>query len=143
LLAWLFSPFACLLLVPALHLWLLAVGVGRQGGPLARMLAFVAIFLGVLPLVLLLAVYSGELGLGPGGLSESAVLALAGGQIGPVAALVWSAAFGCLLAVLLLAPSRGSTGAEQPEERMEISTRGPASYAGPGSLGGTESALRR
>ena len=30
-----------------------------------------------------------------------------------------------------------------PAEREPIQTRGPLSYAGPGSLGGTESALRR
>ena len=31
----------------------------------------------------------------------------------------------------------------EPDERVEITIRGPLSYAGPGSLGGTESALRR
>jgi hypothetical protein len=143
LLVWIFNPFACLLLVPALHLWLPAVGAGRQAGPRARVFALSAIFAGVLPLVLLLVVYSRELGLGPGGLSESAVLALAGGQLGPFGALVWSVALGCLLAVVLLAPARVSMGGAGPEEWVEISTRGPASYAGPGSLGGTESALRR
>jgi hypothetical protein len=143
LLAWIFNPFACLLLVPASHLWLLAVGAGRQAGPRARVLALSAIFTGVLPLVLLLVVYSRELGLGFGGLSESAVLALAGGQLGPFAALLWSVALGCLLAVVLLAPPRVSMGGAGPQEWVEISTRGPVSYAGPGSLGGTESALRR
>jgi hypothetical protein len=143
LLAWIFNPFACLLLVPALHLWLLPIGVGRQPGPRARVLALSAILAGILPLVLLLVLYARELGLGPVGLSESAVLALAGGQLGPFGALVWSAALGCLLAVVLLAPPRRSMGGAGLEEWMEISTRGPASYAGPGSLGGTESALRR
>lgn len=143
LLAWIFNPFACLLLVPALHLWLPAVGAARQAGPRARLLALCAILAGVLPLVLLLVLYSRELGLGPGGLSESAVLGLASGQIGVLGALVWSAALGCLLAVLLLVPPPRSEGAAGPQEWAEISTRGPASYAGPGSLGGTESALRR
>ena len=91
----------------------------------------------------MLVVYARELGLGPVGLSESAVLALAGGQLGPFAALIWSVALGCLLTVLLLAPPGRSAGAAGPQELIEISTRGPASYAGPGSLGGTESALRR
>jgi hypothetical protein len=145
LVAWIFNPFACLLLVPALHLWLLAAGAGRQAGAQARVLALSAVFAGVLPLVLLLVVYARELGLGLGGLSESVVLALAGGQLGPFAALVWSVAFGCLLTVLLLSPPDGSSpgAAGGLEEGVEISTRGPASYAGPGSLGGTESALRR
>ncbi len=33
LLAWILNPFACLLLVPALHLWLLAVGPARHAWP--------------------------------------------------------------------------------------------------------------
>ncbi|MFZ1154740.1 MAG: M28 family peptidase [Solirubrobacteraceae bacterium] len=142
-LVWILNPFACLLLVPASHLWLLAVGVTRQSGVRARVLALSEIFVGVLPLILLCVVYSHELGLGPAGLFESAVLALAGGQIGLIGAIAWSVALGCLLTVTLLAPPNGSLGAPTPEEWIDISTRGPASYAGPGSLGGTESALRR
>jgi hypothetical protein len=144
LLAWLFNPFACLLLVPALHLWLLALWLGRDAGAHSRMPAFGGILLGVLPPLLLLAVYSRELGLGPVGLSESAVLALSGGHVGLPGAILWSVAFGCLLTVVLLISSRGrTTGGAPPEDWREISTRGPASYAGPGSLGGTKSALRR
>ncbi len=143
LLTWLLNPFACLLLVPALHLWLPAVGVTRRAGTRSRALALCAILAGVLPLVLLLVGYARELGIGPIGLSESVVLALAGGQLGPLAALAGSIALGCLLTVLALAPPRGSSDAADPREWIEISTRGPASYAGPGSLGGTESALRR
>lgn len=143
LVAWIFNPFACLLLVPALHLWLPAAGAWRQAGTRARSRALSAIFAGVLPLVLLLVVYARALGLGPVGLPESVVLALAGGHLGPFAALLWSVALGCLLTVLLLAAPRDSTGATGPPEWAQISTRGPSSYAGPGSLGGTESALRR
>lgn len=143
LLAWTFNPFACLLLVPATHLWLLAAEVRRRPPARAGAVAPLAILAGALPLVLLLFLYAHELGLGPGGLAESAVLVLAAGHVGPFAALEWSAALGCLLAMLLLVPPRGSEGPAAPQEWVEISTRGPASYAGPGSLGGTESALRR
>jgi hypothetical protein len=142
-LVWVFNPFACLLLVPALHSWLLAVGPARHPGPRARALAYGAIALGLLPLLLLLALYSHELDLGVGGLAESVVLALAGGQVGLFGALLWSTTFGCLLAVLLLAPAREMLATAGPEEWSNLSTRGPASYAGPGSLGGTKSALRR
>jgi Peptidase family M28 len=145
---WVFNPFACLLLVPAVHLWLLPVGVARRPSSRARAgargVAFFAIFAGALPLVMLLVLYARELGLGPGGLAESAVLVLAGGQVGVLGALLWSTALGCLLAILLLAPPPAdSVGTADAEKWAEISTRGPASYAGPGSLGGTESALRR
>ncbi|HEY5193466.1 MAG TPA: M28 family peptidase [Solirubrobacteraceae bacterium] len=142
-LVWIFNPIVCLLLVGPLHLWLLACDPGRARNSWARVLAYGAIALSVLPLVLLLVLYAHELGLGAGGLAESVVLALAGGQVGSLGALLWSAAFGCLFAVLLLAPVREASGASGPEDWSEIATRGPASYAGPGSLGGTESALRR
>jgi hypothetical protein len=143
LLTWVFNPFACLLLIPALHLWLFAVGPGRRAEPRARALAYGTIALGTLPLLLLAIAYARELGLGVGGLAESAVLALAGGQLGPLSVLLWSAALGCLFAALLLAPATEAIAAPGPEGWSEIATRGPASYAGPGSLGGTESALRR
>jgi hypothetical protein len=138
LLAWVFNPFACLLLVPAIHLWLLAAD------PRSRPLALGAIAVSVVPLGLLLLVYTRELGLGPVGLAESSVLALVGGQVGLFGALLWSAALGCLLAVLAraLAPSPVGPTAS-PRDFADISTRGPLTYAGPGSLGGTESALRR
>ena len=143
MLVWIFNPVACLLLVPALHLWLLAVGPGRRREPRVRSLAYGAIAGGLLPLVLLLVFYAHELGLGVGGLAESVVLALAGGQVGPLGAVLWSIALGCLFAVLLLVPAGQAVSPGSPEEWPQIATRGPASYAGPGSLGGTESALRR
>jgi hypothetical protein len=138
LLAWIFNPFACLLLVPALHLWLLAAD------PRSRALALGAIAVSVVPLALLLLVYARELALGPLGLVESSVLVLAGGQVGLFGALLWSVALGCLLALLMrsLAPLPAGPVAA-PRDFVDISTRGPLSYAGPGSLGGTESALRR
>ena len=143
LLVWLFNPFACLLLVPAVHLWLLAVELGLRSPSRARVARLLAVVLGALPLVLLLVLYSRELGLGPGELAESVVLGLAGGQVGPLAALLWSAAFGCMVAGVSLAPTPLLPMGTGPTDWTEVSTRGPTSYAGPGSLGGTESALRR
>lgn len=139
LLVWAFNPFACLLLVPAAHLWLLAAAPNTRRRPAA----LVALALSLLPLALLLVLYANELGLGPGGLAKSAVLLLAGGQVGPLAAVLWSAAFGCLLAVVSLARPAQPESTSGPGDWVQISTRGPVSYAGPGSLGGTRSALRR
>ncbi|HEY8304042.1 MAG TPA: M28 family peptidase [Solirubrobacteraceae bacterium] len=140
LVAWIFDPFACLLLIPALHLWLLAADPRPRGRPLA----LAAIAASVVPVVLLLLVYARELGLGPVGLAESAVLALAGGQVGLLTALLWSLALGCLLAMLARALAPDPVDLAGGRDLVEnISTRGPLSYAGPGSLGGTESALRR
>jgi hypothetical protein len=60
-------------------------------------------------------------------------------------ALLWSLALGSLLAIALLSrprePALRGGGAVETVEK--ILTRGPIGYAGPGSLGGTESALRR
>ncbi|HEY2632527.1 MAG TPA: M28 family peptidase [Solirubrobacteraceae bacterium] len=138
LVAWIFNPFACLLLVPALHLWLVAADLR------IRPLALAALTASLVPLLLLLFVYASELGLGPVGLAESAVLVLAGGQVGLFGALLWSLAFGCMLGVLARALASADV---EPTPLLpdlaEISTRGPLTYAGPGSLGGTESALRR
>jgi hypothetical protein len=137
LLAWLVDPFAGLLLVPAAHLGLLAA----DSRP--RTLSLPALAVALLPLAALLFVVARELGLAPIVLAESVVLALAGGQVGLFSALLWSFALGSLLSLLaLVLADRGSERLE-PLERLEISTRGPLSYAGPGSLGGTESALHR
>jgi hypothetical protein len=50
------------------------------------------------------------------------------------------AALGGLIRVLL---TRGRVERERASGGGAIKTRGPLTYAGPGSLGGTESALRR
>jgi hypothetical protein len=72
------------------------------------------------------------------------VLLLAGGHVGLPAALLWSIALGCAAATIMLSMSAGASlpGAGE-EDYEEITIRGPLSYAGPGSLGGTRSALRR
>ena len=100
---------------------------------------------GLLPLLVLIAFYARELGLGPPRLAWSAVLLLAGGHVGLLGAIAWSVGLGCAAAaaaVALAAPPAAPrrAGGEEP---MPITSRGPLSYAGPGSLGGTESALRR
>ncbi len=147
---WAIDPFTALLLVPALHLWLLLGVPDRPGGARALWpLALVA--LGAAPLALLIAFYAHRLALGPGGVAHTAVLLLAGGRVGIAGAVLWSVAAGCLVAALLvaLAPPRdglrgpGGPGDGIDDERESTPIRGPVSYAGPGSLGGTESALRR
>jgi hypothetical protein len=143
LLVWLFNPYACLLLVVAAHLWPLAVEARRRLSVGPRTIALLAIVAGALPALLLLVLYARELGLGPVGLAESAMLALAGGLVGPVAALLWSAACGCLFTAILFVCAPLVSPEPDSLEWTEVFTRGPSTYAGPGSLGGTESALRR
>jgi Peptidase family M28 len=137
LLVWMANPFAALLIVPAAHLGLLAADSR------ARALSLPALAIALLPAVALLLAYGRELGLAPPALAESMFLAVAAGQVGPFAALLWSLALGSVLSLLVLAVRGRRSGPQMQEiEHLELSTRGPLTYAGPGSLGGTESALR-
>jgi hypothetical protein len=140
-LAWLLDPYAALLVLGALHLWLLLVSP-RSRPPRAAALGLVA--LALVPLALLIAFYARELGVGPSGIAWEAVLLLAGGHVGLAATVLWSLAAGCVAAATLLALAPE---AMPPDDVIgdgpPLRIRGPLSYAGPGSLGGTESALRR
>jgi hypothetical protein len=137
LVVWLANPFAALLLVPALHLWLwLVVPDVRMPTPAAFLLLLAGL---ALPVVVAVN-YATTLGLDPLQTVWSWVLLVAGGAVGPFAALEWSVALGCLVSVVAIMLRT----ARQPRpEQAPVTIRGPVSYAGPGSLGGTESALRR
>jgi hypothetical protein len=139
--AWAVNPFAALLLLPAAHLSLLVVSPELRP---RRPAALALIALGLAPLVLPVAFYAHELGLGAGKLAWSLVLLLAGGHIGIPGSLLGSVLLGCAAGMAMVAlrtpPAPDAPELDQP---MEITIRGPLGYAGPGSLGGTESALRR
>jgi hypothetical protein len=138
---WVSNPFTALLLLPALHLWLLLASPELRP---RRPLALALVLLALAPLGLLIAFYAHQLGLGVGPLAWMALLLLAGGHIPFAGAVLWSVALGCAAAAAILAagPSASPLG-PQAADGLEVTIRGPMSYAGPGSLGGTESALRR
>jgi hypothetical protein len=145
LVTWIANPLTALLAVPALHLWLLfaapdALGLGERS---RRLASLALVVLGVLPLALLILFYAHQFRLGVGEVAWTSVLLLAGGYVGLVGAILWSVAFGCaaVAAMLAFTPLPDVPGA-LPSERVEVTIRGPMTYAGPGSLGGTESALR-
>jgi Peptidase family M28 len=147
---WVLAPLTALLLVLPLHVWLVFASPLRPPPGRVPLGALGLVALGAAPLALLVALYAAQLELGLGGVAHTAVLLLAGGRVGLAGAVGWSVAFGCLAAVLLvaLAPppaERPWTGGPDDGvgERETITVRGPLSYAGPGSLGGTESTLRR
>jgi hypothetical protein len=144
---WALNPFAALLLLPATHLWLPVISPDRSEVGLrpSRLAGLALVALALLPLALLVSFYVDQLGLGPGGAAWSAVLLLAGGHVGVLGAMVWSVAFGCVAAGIMLAlrSSPALPSGAGMEGGREITIRGPLSYAGPGSLGGTESTLRR
>jgi hypothetical protein len=138
---WVVNPFAALLIVPAAHVWLLLASPDlrpRRAGALAL------VAIGLLPLLALIAFYADALGLGPGRLLWSGALLFAGGHVGIAGSLLWGVVLGCAAAMALVALHE-PPGLREPDvdEHIQITIRGPLGYAGPGSLGGTESALRR
>jgi hypothetical protein len=90
--------------------------------------------------ILVAAQYAMALGLTPLQAAWSWVLLIGGGGFGLTAAIEWSLFLGCAASVVAIAASSG----RQPRpESLPVTIRGPITYAGPGSLGGTKSALRR
>lgn len=134
---WVVNPYAAALLIPALHVWLFALAPGIRM-PRAGRLALVA--LGALPPAAVAVGLARSLDLGVADAAWELVLLAAGGHISPVSLLLWSVVAGCMVSALLVA-AHGRVPVDADE--VPITVRGPKTYAGPGSLGGTESALRR
>jgi len=135
---WLSNPYAAALLLPAAHLWLFAASpASRLRGPWAAL----PVALGVALPVLALAHYVSALDLNPLSFVWLVALATANGHISIAAAVVVSLFLACLAGLMVVLRVRHKAAAAAEPERLR--TRGPAGYAGPGSLGGTESALRR
>jgi hypothetical protein len=134
---WFVNPYAAALLLPAMHLWLFAAG-----GSWSARAGFAAI-VGGLALPILAVVYLGAaLALGPVDFAWATTLAVAGGH-GFWTALVLAGLFAALGGLIRVLLSRGRVERERDDGGGDIKTRGPLTYAGPGSLGGTQSALRR
>jgi hypothetical protein len=134
---WAGNPFAALLLVPALHLWLWATDSDLPVPAVGRL---VLVALGLGPPALVILYYANTLGFGAAGLIWAAALLVAGHGISVLWALEWCIVVGCAVsaAAICVLAARGSRVAP-----AAITVRGPLGYAGPGSLGGTNSALRR
>jgi hypothetical protein len=135
LVIWVRNPFAALLLIPALHLWLWFLAAEL---PLPRAVKLAAALLGFIGPIGAAIYYGLALRLSAPQVLWNGVLLLARGQISPLTALEWSVAFGGLVGAAVVAWRLP----RPHEEPAQITVRGPVSYAGPGSLGGTESALR-
>jgi len=133
---WVVNPYAAALVVPLLHLALLALAPDLR---LPRGPALGLLTLGLLPLIAVTWVYAGVLGVGPVGLAWTALVLLASGSLGALATVTWALLLGCLAGAAATVLGRRDVVDDAPA----VSVRGPVGYAGPGSLGGTESALRR
>jgi hypothetical protein len=125
---WLVNPFAMLLMVPAAHLCLLFALPGSHGRPALVAATIVAALL--LPVVALLY-YGSRFDLGLDISRYALLLTTGGGSLWNV--LLVSVLSGSLLSLVAVALGR-----QEPRPVQEITIRGPTTYAGPGSLGGTE-----
>lgn len=132
---WIANPYAAALLVPAMHagLWALAPDLR-----LRRAARVAAVALGALPLAVVAVALSRSLGLDVLDALWVGLLLVAGGHVSALSIVLWSLLAGCAAAALVIAGRR-----DPGPEEIPITMRGPTTYAGPGSLGGTESALRR
>ena len=140
LLVWVANPYAAALLVPAAHLWLFL------GAPQTRMRGawgWLALALGLLAPAFVLVAEMDALRIGPLGLARTWLVATAGGHVSAWAALALGALVGATATLVRILLARRRISAVSPPDGERLSTRGPVTYAGPGSLGGTESALRR
>jgi hypothetical protein len=135
---WVVNPFAALLLVPAAHLWMLAM---LSGVTLRLRTAALVLVAGALAPLLAAAVYLERLSLDPlEGVWYLWVL-VTGHAVSPLTTLL-----GCVLAGISVAAVQviaARVGSPPPLEPAAPPVRGPGGYAGPGSLGGTPSTLSR
>jgi hypothetical protein len=138
-LVWLANPFAAALLLPALHAWFLVTAPEVR---IRRGAALGVVALTLLPGAVLALYFMIALGYSPPSLVWNLLLFAVGGAAGLTALVVWCLLLGCLVSVVSVIRSQGLYGGEAPPE-AKPRTRGPLTYAGPGSLGGTKSALRR
>ena len=133
-----FNPFAALLLVPALHLWL---WLAQPGVRSRRWSIALLLLVGIAPGVLVLFYYAKRVRplATVAGLEPCADARRRDVGCGRALLVRWRSA-ACRAPWSSGCARRGAaaTAAEAP-----VTVRGPASYAGPGSLGGTKSALRR
>jgi hypothetical protein len=132
---WLANPYTAALLALPLAVWVPLLARGRRS---ARA-GVLWLLCSLLPLGVLLGAEAHELALGPIGFAWTWLSVFAGGEVGLGALLAAALAGGLLVAVGLVLLGMGPRG---QRDDVRITVRGPASYAGPGSLGGTDSALR-
>jgi hypothetical protein len=135
---WAANPYAAALLLPAAHLWLFAAAPQTR---LRGWAGVAAIAAGLLPFAFVALYYSVALALDPLELAWMALLSAASGQLSLAVAVVLAGLLACLAALIVVMRTRRRVAAHV--EPAPLRTRGPVTYAGPGSLGGTESALRR
>src|SRR4051794_33789259 len=134
---WVANPYAAALVIPAAHLWFWCLTPDLR---LPRSAALSLVLLALLPLLVVAVVDGQAFGLDlPHGIWFWTLL-VAGGHVPLGSWVLWSLVWGCAAAAGLIAVRRRRPRDEEPDE---ITTRGPVTYAGPGSLGNVGSASAR
>lgn len=131
---WLINPFAAAMLLPPLHLWVLAAQVKV---PARRLVLPLMIAAGLAGPALVIVYYLLAFDLGVGAANYFGLL-FAGRAVGPFQALIACVVAGCFLSASWIVRAR----LREDRQGPTITTRGPVTYAGPGSLGGTEASVR-
>jgi hypothetical protein len=134
LVVWFVNPFAALVLVPAVHFWMLATVAEARPPVTAALLA-----LGLVAPAGVAVYYLARLSLDPLEGAWYLFLLVTGHHVGFVTSLLGCVLLGLFGSALAIALARRGPGEPEPPRGPRL--RGPSSYAGPGSLGGTESAL--
>jgi hypothetical protein len=140
------NPYAALLLVPAVHLWMLATltDVRWRGG-------VVMFLLGLVPVALVALYYMVSFGLGPVRAAWYLFLLVTGNATGVLTTaclIVLAAITGSVAAILLARALHGDAavkpggGRRKPQEQQP-SIFGPGGHAGPGAIGQARSTLGR
>jgi hypothetical protein len=140
LVLWFTNPFAGLMVVPAAHLWLLAL---LLKGPPPRRVRALLLALGALPPLVVTIYYLFALSIDPVAGAWYLLLLVTGHTVAPVTAFAGCVMLGTLCAAAELVYRQPAPPPEEEPSPEGPSVYGPGAYAGPGSLGGTKSALRR
>jgi hypothetical protein len=138
-LIWLVNPFAGLLAVPAAQLWLLAML--PEGHP-RRRVRLLLLGLGALPPLLVATYHLFALSMDPLAGAWYLLLLVTGHSVGLMTAFIACLMLGALGAATELVYRSPASRVEDPQPDGPA-VYGPGAHAGPGSLGGTASALRR
>jgi hypothetical protein len=131
---WFVNPFAALVLVPAVHFWMLAMVADTRPPVTAVLLG-----LGLLAPAGVALYYLGRLSLDPFEGAWYLFLLVTGGHVGFLTSLMGCVLLGLFGSTLAIVLARARRSEAEPPRGPRL--RGPSSYAGPGSLGGTESAI--
>jgi hypothetical protein len=132
---WIANAFAAAILLVALHAWMLVLLSEERPRRGVRVGALIA---GLLPPAFVVLYYADVMGFGPLATLWNGFLVAASSRLGLGDVVVWSLLLACLAAVGAILRA-----VPPPAPPPPVTVRGPATYAGPGSLGGTKSALRR